>query len=419
MRLMKEFVDNTLIREKLKELDIPQPGSNRGYKGEQIMESFWVSVWTGASRFVHSGWLRYDQVLRQIFQWDRVPSECTYGRFFNKFSWKRNTEVFVPLNQWFFDQQKLETVTLDVDSSVFTRYGEQEGSKRGFNPKKPGRTSHHPILAFLPEMRMVVNAWLRPGNTGSASSLYQFLDETLEILHTKKVGLIRADSGFYGNDCLSYFERRSLKYIVAAKLNKPLKWELVGEKNWVNVAKGIQVCEFRYQAHGWSSTRRYVAVRQQIDVRPKATGKKLFTEEELGGRYRYSAFVTDLELSADQIWLLYRNRADAENRIKELKYDFAMDSFCMKKFWATEAAFRSIMVAYNLMSLFRHLVLQSKTQATLSTLKFKCFAIGSWIASHAGRKVLKLSVSGKKRLWLDGLFSNVSGVSPPFTFSNA
>jgi hypothetical protein len=167
-------------------------------------------------------------------------------------------------------------------------------------------------------MRMVVNAWLRPGNTGSASRLHQFLYETLDILHTKKVGLIRADSGFYGNNCLNYFERRSLKYIFAAKLNKPLKWELIGPKNWISLTRGIQVCEFWYHAHGWSPAGRYIAVLQQIDIRPKATGKKLFTEEELGGRYRYSAFVTDYDLSADQIWMLYRNRAEAENRIKEL-----------------------------------------------------------------------------------------------------
>jgi hypothetical protein len=53
---------------------------------------------------------------------------------------------------------------------------------------------------------------------------------------------------------------------------------------------------------------------------------------------------------------------------KELKYDFGLDSFCMDKFWATEAAFRTIMMGYNLMSLFRQIVLQSKSQATLSTL---------------------------------------------------
>ena len=31
------------------------------------------------------------------------------------------------------------------------------------------------------------------------------------------------------------------------------------------------------------------------------------------------------------------------------------DSFCMDKFWATEAAFRTIMIGYNLMSLFRQI----------------------------------------------------------------
>jgi len=77
MRLMKELIDKTRIREKLQELSLPQPGSNHGYCPIQIVESFWVSVWTGASRFVHSGWLRYDKVLGEIFQWKRVPSQST------------------------------------------------------------------------------------------------------------------------------------------------------------------------------------------------------------------------------------------------------------------------------------------------------------------------------------------------------
>ncbi|WP_370870927.1 transposase, partial [Hydrogenophaga sp.] len=46
-------------------------------------------------------------------------------------------------------------------------------------------------------------------------------------------------------------------------------------------------------------------------------------------------------------------RANCENRIKELKYDFAADNFNMKDFWATEAALNTVMLAYNLMSLFR------------------------------------------------------------------
>jgi hypothetical protein len=46
-------------------------------------------------------------------------------------------------------------------------------------------------------------------------------------------------------------------------------------------------------------------------------------------------------------------RADAENRIKELKYDFGADSFNIQNFYATEAALNFVMMAYKFISLFR------------------------------------------------------------------
>ena len=91
----------------------------------------------------------------------------------------------------------------------------------------------------------------------------------------------------------------------------------------------------------------------------------------------------------------------------------------MDKFWATEAAFRTIMIAYNLMSLFRQIVLKSKSQATLSTLRFKCFALGSWISKHAGETMLNISAIGEKRKWLDGLFDTTKKNDQSFFFSNA
>ncbi|MEQ1836983.1 MAG: transposase, partial [Candidatus Nitrotoga sp.] len=73
----------------------------------------------------------------------------------------------------------------------------------------------------------------------------------------------------------------------------------------------------------------------------------------------YSALVTDFDLPAVTVWRTYRGRADCENRIKELKYDFAADSFNMKDFWATEAALNTVMLAYNLMSLMRQVLLKN------------------------------------------------------------
>jgi hypothetical protein len=42
-----------------------------------------------------------------------------------------------------------------------------------------------------------------------------------------------------------------------------------------------------------------------------------------------------------------------ENRIAELKHDLAADDFCMHVFFATEAAFRSILLLFNLLGEFQ------------------------------------------------------------------
>jgi len=418
LKLMKEVIDRSGILNFIDKLPIPYPGSNRGYSPKVIIETFWVSIFIGASRFIHSDWLRYDSVLQEIFGWKRVPSQSTYSRFFHKFSWRINTEVFVKLQHWFINQLSFNNLTIDFDSTVITRYGDQEGSKRGYNPGKPGRVSHHPLMAFASKLRMVVNAWMRPGNTVATSNIEGFLSETLEILRDKTVGLVRGDSGFYSDKVLKWFELRKLKYIIAVKLFKTISWEIQSVRNWLEIIPGIQIAEFNYAAHGWRKERRFVVVRRHIKKRPKSAGKLLLFEDELPV-WRYSVYVSNLNLPGEHIWKMYRDRADAENRIKELKYDFGIENFCLKKFWATEAAYRFIMIAYNLMSLFRHMVLQTKTQPTLSTLKFKCFAIGSWITTHSGKRILKLSVSGRKRAWLEGLFSKAMDIDPPFVISNA
>jgi hypothetical protein len=418
MKLMKDLVDQCGIKNVFRTCDLPEPQSNRGYDPVDIIESFWTSIWIGAQRYTHCSWLRFDTTLKGIFNWKDVPSQSTYSRFFGKFSLKRNTEVFPRIQQWFFEQLRFDNMTLDLDSSVVTRYGEQEGAKVGYNPQKRGRPSHHPLMAFMSEMRMVVNAWMRPGNTSSLSNTINFLEETFSILQNKKIGLLRADSGFFSETFMQYLEKRATHYIVAAKFYAPLKSELRSGKTWICVADGIDMTEWEYKLPGWSKPRRMIAVRKNVERRPKASGKLLLFDiaEE---HYRYSVFVTDLNLPMQQIWNIYRDRGDAENRIKELKYDFGADSFCMKKFFATEASFRFIMIAYNLISLFRQLVLKEKNQSTLSSIRFKCFALGSWISRHANQRTLKIALAREKRAWLDGLFDIAKSAHPPFQFSNA
>ena len=413
---MKRFIDQTGIREYLNELNLPQPGSNRGYAPEQIIESFWLSIWTGASRYIHCDWLRYDKVLQSIFGWHQMPSQSTYSRFFGKFSQKRNTEVFPCLQHWFYDQIGVDNITVDFDSTVITRYGKQEGSARGYNPNKRGRNSHHPLMAFVGQTRMVANAWLRPGNTADSSSCKAFMQETFDdVLKDKRIGLVRADSGFYTEELMSYLEEEQYNYIMAVKMYPNVKSAVWGLEEWITLSKGIELNEMIF-SHEEGKPRRYIIVKKQIDIRPSSVGKELF--EDLPG-YRYSCYVTNMDLPLDQIWNIYNTRADCENRIKELKGDFGLENFCLKDFWATEASFRFIMVAYNLMSLFRHFALNHHKRATLKTLKLYCFALGAWTVNHANQKVLKIALPAKRRPWMNGIFEQIKNTSPPFQYSNA
>ena len=115
---------------------------------------------------------------------------------------------------------------LDFDSTVEECYGEQEGAVKGHNTKCPGRPSHHPLLAFVSEFRMIANFWLRPGNTSASGGFLSFLEDTLEKLSGKKVGLIRMDSGFFSNQIMSYLEEKDLNYIIACRFNNRIKHHL-------------------------------------------------------------------------------------------------------------------------------------------------------------------------------------------------
>jgi len=134
----------------------------------------------------------------------------SFQRFFNKHTPAINHDIFTPLYQWFFGNLKYDNYTLDVDSSIFTRYGNQQGSTKGYNPQKPGRNSHHPLIAFIEETKMVANFWLRSGNSYTSNNLQGFLADTIEKLNGKKIGLFRADSGFYGKEVFEYLEQNEL-----------------------------------------------------------------------------------------------------------------------------------------------------------------------------------------------------------------
>ena len=103
------------------------------------------------------------------------------------------TEVY----SWCADQARVsDCVPLDVVSTAIIRFGSQQGAEVGYNPRYHGRKSYHPLLAFLTEPNLIVNFWLRLGNSHTANNIEGFLEQTKLHLGTRRIGLHRVDSGF-------------------------------------------------------------------------------------------------------------------------------------------------------------------------------------------------------------------------------
>lgn len=418
--VMKNFNDKLKLKQILSSLPIPQSTSNNCYETDEIIESFLLSVWLGCYKFSHTHVLRLDDTLKQIFEWKQIPSDTTYKRFFQKFNQGINNEVFPALQQWFFNQLKFDNYALDLDSTAITRYGNQEGNIIGYNPYKRGRPSHHPLFAFLGNERMVVNSWLRSGDTSSAHQCVDFLNETLSILQNKKIGLLRADSGFASDTIFTHLETRQINYVIAGRMHQGIQDKIKQISTWSAIGTGIWISEIEYKAAKWKKVRRVIVIRQSVDLRPKATGKKLklFDDREFYQQYRYHTFYTNQALPATQIWEQYKGRGDCENRIKELKYDFALEGFNLKDFFATEAALRFVNLAYNIISLFRQVSSEKPKHQRLQTLRLNCYAVGAWMTKNGNSKVLKMAVPIKKRKWMDGIFAKVDDCYLPLSPQN-
>jgi hypothetical protein len=408
MRIFDEVLRRLEWPGALSSAPLPQPGSNRGHDPALIVQAFLITVWTGGARFAHTAMVRFDETLRTIFGLAEVPSVSTFTRFFRRFDRRQVDEVFGHLSRWFWDRLSAQTWTIDLDSSVLTRYGHQEGSTRGYNPRRRGKQSHHPLMAFAAECRMVVTAWLRPGNTTDGCNVENFFGEVLATLGERhRIGLVRGDSGFCIGTLFDLLEEKKIDYIVVARMLGTLKRQIAGLQSWVEIDPGVAVAECEYYAEGWSKPRRVVAVRYRLQDRPQ--GQMLL---EVPG-YSYAVYVTSLRLPPEQVRRLYLGRADSENRIKELLQDFAMSGFASQKFWATEAAFRMALCAYNLMSLFRQALLGAASKHTLSTLRVQCFAIGASLGRSANKQLLRLGLSPPRRRWFEGLFAAAQQITTP------
>ncbi len=356
--------------------------------------SLFATVLTGGRRFAHVERLRQDAALQAFLGTRRIPSAMTLTRYFGGFVRSQVEAVSAVLALPLAARlRRLGGDVLDLDSTVFERYGQQEGSLKGHNPRKHGRPSHHPLLAMLARAKVVLHGWLRSGNSGSARGVLGFLAEALARLPPGfRIEAVRADAGFFEAAFLEELERRGLAYAIAVRTTKLVKLCIVGLSEWAPVDRGLEVAEARFLPPSWKHSRRIVVVREHTRERPDAKGRRLF---ELPG-YTFHTVVTTLDLPAIEVWRFYNGRSDCENRLKELKHDYGADGFCLRTFEGTEAVFRLICALYNLVAAFKAEVTQDPAPQ-LGRLRTQHFVAGAIVGREGRDVVLRLGLRGHYR----------------------
>jgi hypothetical protein len=420
--LISRFLDKILFREWIEEsIPVIEKSNNSGGVYEKILALF-LTILAGGQRFSHMSWWGHGvEAIYAAFGINWLPSAVsTLTRFFNKINSQAMSESLGERCRQFTSQILLwEGITednLNLDSSVMTRYGGQEGAKKGYNPKKRGRPSHHPLIAFVGK-GYIVNLWNRSGNTHSAQSCCEFFSQTvLSLGNSFNIRRVLCDSGFYDIEFIKHLESEERTYIISVRVIEVLQYRATHDIHWKKIDHGIEVGEFyfQHQDRKWDKPRRYVIIKQNISERPKATGKQLRLFKDYP-QYRFNVMITNDEKSSpEEIWREYRSRANDENTIKDLKEGYGLASFNLHGFWATESFMvLNAMVFHNLVHYLNRTILNKNSKKEhLKTLRSKWFIIPAQLGGGAGSSILRISVRNKKiKARLEEFLDQISNIT--------
>lgn len=104
--------------------------SNHQIPVVEVLLAWWYGLALGAERFEHLTRYRRDPLLPRLLGLSRFPAPDTVRRFLGRFTYRHTTEVSEALMRLSLGSVRptLTGHTLDLDSTVFCRYGKHEGS---------------------------------------------------------------------------------------------------------------------------------------------------------------------------------------------------------------------------------------------------------------------------------------------------
>jgi hypothetical protein len=357
-----------------------------------------LALYVGFSRLNHLQFLAREPMLMGILKVLSLPPQCTFWRFLASLHLRVAEQLLEVQRQmrqrvWEAANVKLTSVTFDTDTTVHTVYGKQMGAKKSYNPKNKGKKSFQPILTFLAETREFVGGELRNGDRPTGTQIAKHLEYVMTTV-PKSVKVIygRADCGFYCWEAVQAYEKYRCQFIVVAQKTPRLLEELKAA-HWKRSPRtdADEQCEFWYRPQGWGRAYRFIALRYEKKREPKKKEEpeqyQLFETTE----YTYRVFVTCMDDPIDVLVWFYRQRATAENLIKEANNDAGLAAHPSKR-WAMNCVhFQLAMLAYNLNCWLLLFNREKMTDAAeikhiqLSTTRLRFLFLAAKIWRHAGR----------------------------------
>lgn len=396
-----DYINGTGLREQFQRAVMIAKRSDSLYRMEDQLTSLVVGRLLGIERFYHFEAIEEDPLISQKLGLEKLSDVTVLykdiGRFETEEEVKGLEDVLFSYAQRCLEGQQY--VILDIDSTVETAYGEQEGVEVGFNPHKHGRGSYHPIVAFDGISRVCLGGILRAGNSYAADGMIAFYEGIKARLGKRcPILYVRADKAFCGEQRLGFLESESVGYVVKMKATGRLvrAAEERGFKRLYETAEEIvEATSLAYRATSWEKSRRVVVIRK----RPIEVLQGVLWEDVL---WEYEAIVTCLDWDEEDIYRFYNHRANCENMIKECKDGFGIDKISCDAFYPNYADLLLKLISYNVFSAFKREVFPEEERwLSIKTVRRMFFLIPAILVYHARRWILRLS---KRHRWKEEWF---------------
>lgn len=374
---------------------ISWPRQSRKYHPVDLVMTILYTMVAGMKRISDTRILHYNGCFPSLLGLEKVPRPSTLREFLKSLPIAQLQGIIrvhdlLRRKIWQLSGHP-GSLILDLDSTVLPVFGwEIEGAEVGYNPKKKGRPSYHPLVCFEGHTRDCWHGILRPGNTNVASgaqALWTIVQAKIppDIYRIR----VRGDSGLFAYKFVEILDEKGIGYAIVAKMTPKIKG-MVQHLRYQTFRKqgGWQAAQMMYQPQHWKRAHRFIIIR-----RPKPEHRRESQQITLWEfkDYFYHALVTNLNLKPAGVWSFYKLRARCELDIRELKESFPLGAIPTKDFLANIIHFQMVLLAYDLINWFKRLCLPGSWQtAALKTLRKELFILPARLVQSGSRNQLKL-----------------------------